>query len=30
MLVPALPYSNPNNYIKFSEKVAKEKKCILG
>ncbi|MGY9059313.1 MAG: pyridoxal-phosphate dependent enzyme, partial [Candidatus Puniceispirillales bacterium] len=28
MLVPALPYSNPNNYIKFSEKVAKEKNAF--
>jgi len=28
MLVPALPYSNPNNYIRYSEKVAIEKNAF--
>jgi len=28
MLVPALPYSNPNNYIMYSEKVAIEKNAF--
>ena len=27
-LVPALPYSNPGNYIRVSEKIAKEKKAF--
>jgi len=28
MLVPALPYSNPNNYIRYSEQVAIEKNAF--
>ena len=27
-LVPAVPYSNPNNYIRLSEKVAKDNKAF--